>query len=185
MRRPISRVRSVTETSRIFMMPMPPTTSEIEATMASRIAMTRLLPSAVSAIWLRLRMSKSFMSVGLMRWRRVSVCVDLAIAVSTCPGRRLNIDRVDVAGEARRADCTDSAAAIERQLFCVCWLGRRRDAEDFLLAGRKRNHHEIVLVLAECVWPLAASTPTTRSGTSLLTRMVAPSGFSPSLNNCR
>ena len=31
MRRPISRVRSVTLTSMMFMMPMPPTSSEIEA----------------------------------------------------------------------------------------------------------------------------------------------------------
>ena len=35
MRRPISRVRSVTETSMMFMMPMPPTTSETDATAAS------------------------------------------------------------------------------------------------------------------------------------------------------
>ena len=34
MRRPISRVRSVTLTSMIFIMPMPPTISEIEATAA-------------------------------------------------------------------------------------------------------------------------------------------------------
>ena len=32
MRMPISRVRSVTETSMMFMMPMPPTSSEIAAT---------------------------------------------------------------------------------------------------------------------------------------------------------
>ena len=35
MRRPISRVRSVTETSMMFMMPTPPTTSEISATTSS------------------------------------------------------------------------------------------------------------------------------------------------------
>ena len=32
MRRPISRVRSVTETSMMFMIPMPPTSSETDAT---------------------------------------------------------------------------------------------------------------------------------------------------------
>ena len=37
-RMPISRVRSVTETSMIFMMPMPPTSSEIAATPTSRTA---------------------------------------------------------------------------------------------------------------------------------------------------
>ena len=36
MRRPISRVRSVTDTSMMFMMPTPPTTSEISATHSSR-----------------------------------------------------------------------------------------------------------------------------------------------------
>ena len=36
MRSPISRVRSVTDTSMMFMMPMPPTSSETEAIAASR-----------------------------------------------------------------------------------------------------------------------------------------------------
>ena len=75
MRSPISRVRSVTETSRIFMMPMPPTTSEMDATAASSRAMMRLLPSAVSAIWLRLRTEKSLVAPGLMRWRRARISV--------------------------------------------------------------------------------------------------------------
>ena len=35
-RRPISRVRSVTDTSMMFMIPMPPTSSETEAMAASR-----------------------------------------------------------------------------------------------------------------------------------------------------
>ena len=38
MRIPISRVRSVTETSMMFMMPMPPTTSEISPTTAALAA---------------------------------------------------------------------------------------------------------------------------------------------------
>jgi len=37
MRNPISRVRSVTETSMMFMIPTPPTTSEIMATHKSRL----------------------------------------------------------------------------------------------------------------------------------------------------
>ena len=36
MRRPISRVRSVTDTSMMFMMPMPPTSSDTEAMAARR-----------------------------------------------------------------------------------------------------------------------------------------------------
>ena len=83
MRRPISRVRSVTDTSRMFMMPMPPTTSEIEATAASSSAMMRLELSAVSAIWLRLRTEKSLSSPGLMRWRRARISVTSRIAGCT------------------------------------------------------------------------------------------------------
>ena len=41
MRRPISRVRSVTETSMMFMIPMPPTSSETDAMAASSIVSTR------------------------------------------------------------------------------------------------------------------------------------------------
>ena len=37
LRMPISRVRSVTETSMMFMIPMPPTTSEMPAIEPSRI----------------------------------------------------------------------------------------------------------------------------------------------------
>ena len=57
-RMPISRVRSVTETSRIFMIPIPPTRSEIDATMASSADITWLELSCASATWLRLRTLK-------------------------------------------------------------------------------------------------------------------------------
>ena len=81
MRRPISRVRSVTETSRMFMMPMPPTSSEIEATAASSSAMTAAAAlRRRSAIWLRLRTAKSLVSPGLMRCRRTKVSVTWACA---------------------------------------------------------------------------------------------------------
>jgi len=49
MHSPISLVRSVAETSEMFMIAMPPTSSEIDATAASS-AMIRLLLCAVSAI---------------------------------------------------------------------------------------------------------------------------------------
>ena len=39
MRTPISRVRSVTETSMMFMMPMPPTSSDTAATLRSSVVM--------------------------------------------------------------------------------------------------------------------------------------------------
>jgi hypothetical protein len=59
MRRPISRVRSVTETSMMFMIPIPPTTSETAATLASRYSMTVALAEAALAMSARLRTMKS------------------------------------------------------------------------------------------------------------------------------
>ena len=49
MRRPISRVRSVTDSSVMFMMPMPPTSSDTAATAASSHVMVRLARSSVIA----------------------------------------------------------------------------------------------------------------------------------------
>ena len=53
LRIPISRVRSVTETSMMFIMPMPPTSREMPA-MAARMAMTILtmlvMVSSISAM---------------------------------------------------------------------------------------------------------------------------------------
>ena len=43
MRMPISRVRSVTETSMMFMMPMPPTRSETPAMLPRRMVMMLLV----------------------------------------------------------------------------------------------------------------------------------------------
>ena len=59
MRRPISRVRSVTDTSMMFMMPMPPTRSETEAIAASRYVITREDSSWVCSTSERLRSQKS------------------------------------------------------------------------------------------------------------------------------
>ena len=46
---PISRVRSVTETSMMFMMPIPPTSSEIEAIDARSSVITFVLLAAACA----------------------------------------------------------------------------------------------------------------------------------------
>ena len=72
MRMPISRVRSVTETSMMFMMPMPPTRRETAAMLASRLVITRLVDSAASANSLRFRTRKSSACPALRscRWRR-------------------------------------------------------------------------------------------------------------------
>src|ERR1700680_2620409 len=58
-RSPISRVRSVTDTSMMFMMPMPPTINDTEAMAASKIDMTRAEVSCARKISSMLRMEKS------------------------------------------------------------------------------------------------------------------------------
>ena len=50
MRRPISRVRSVTDTYMMFIMPMPPTTSEMPAMQASLFAGDVDFPAVAKAI---------------------------------------------------------------------------------------------------------------------------------------
>ena len=59
MRMPISRVRSVTDTSMMFMMPMPPTRSATEEMLPSSQVNTRALSSALSAHSARLWWRKS------------------------------------------------------------------------------------------------------------------------------
>ena len=51
LRMPISRVRSRTETSMMFMIPIPPTTSEIEAMPASRIVSVVVTAETVLRSW--------------------------------------------------------------------------------------------------------------------------------------
>ena len=58
-RRPISRVRSVTDTSMMFMMPIPPTMSDTEAMAASSIVITRADSSWAANISARTRTWKS------------------------------------------------------------------------------------------------------------------------------
>ena len=58
-RRPISRVRSVTLTSMMFMIPTPPTISEIRATDSSRLVIVVVIVVMASANSVRLRMLKS------------------------------------------------------------------------------------------------------------------------------
>ena len=69
MRRPISRVRSVTETSMMFMMPMPPTRRLTEATLISSAVMVLAICTRVAAISSTVRTVKSSSSGFVMRWR--------------------------------------------------------------------------------------------------------------------
>ena len=69
MRRPISRVRSVTETSMIFMIPTPPTTSEIAATTSNNAPINSEVEAMVLVISVMSRVSKSLSRSG-GRWCR-------------------------------------------------------------------------------------------------------------------
>ena len=66
---PISRVRSVTETSMMFMMPMPPTTSDIKAIEPSSIDIIVVVLRRASSICETLRTAKSSGSPGIILWR--------------------------------------------------------------------------------------------------------------------
>ena len=59
MRSPISRVRSVTETSMMFMIPIPPTRSDTDAMAARRMVRTREDASCDSRTSARFRIQKS------------------------------------------------------------------------------------------------------------------------------
>jgi hypothetical protein len=88
MRMPISRVRSVTETSMMFMMPMPPTTSDIDAIAASRPDITDvvLVAAAAISVWLR-TVKSSGESPSLCVLRMMSEISDCAAGMS--PGENV------------------------------------------------------------------------------------------------
>ena len=82
-RRPISRVRSVTETYMMFMMPMPPTSSEMPATAASRTVIMSVVEVSIDESSCCERIEKSSSSVALRRWfvRRMSLISAIASSV--------------------------------------------------------------------------------------------------------
>src|SRR5579863_5865775 len=85
LRMPISRVRSVTVTSMMLVMPMPPTSSEIAATAPSSTVNVCAVEVAVDSTVDALSTSKSASAeVSLCRWSRVAV-ISPSTAV-TCPG---------------------------------------------------------------------------------------------------
>ena len=82
MRRPISRVRSVTDTYMMFIMPMPPTTSEMPAMQASSVVIRSVVEFSMvlSSCWLRMVKSSSSLSFSL--WLRRSISVISLVALS-------------------------------------------------------------------------------------------------------
>ena len=85
-RSPISRVRSVTLTSIMFIIPTPPTTSESIATISSRVVISPLVAVIVLSISDISRMEKSSSAPGAMLWRRRRTSQICAIASGTCSG---------------------------------------------------------------------------------------------------
>ena len=72
--RPISCVRSVTDTSMMFMMPMPPTTSEMAATETRNMVSTESMVPTISIASAWVSTKKSSLSGSVMPWlsRRVA-----------------------------------------------------------------------------------------------------------------
>jgi len=88
LRIPISRVRSVTDTSMMFMMTTPPTTSEMDA-------MPRMTAPNIPVIWLKspikvslVRMAKESSAPGTS-WRRARISARISsIRLSRAPGAK-------------------------------------------------------------------------------------------------
>src|SRR5439155_195838 len=78
--------RSVTETSITFMIPMPPTTSEIDAMATSRMVMVRLASSCALMMSSGFRMLKSSSSSGRRWWRSRNRAAASCPASLTTPG---------------------------------------------------------------------------------------------------
>ena len=126
MRRPISRMRSVTETSMMFMMPMPPTISEIVATAPSSSDISRVVAVRVATISEMLRTLKSSSSPGAILWRWRNSASTSVLHVGQVLG--VGHGQRDLHHRARRqAHRTHQAAA----------------------RGFQRHHDHVVLVLAE------------------------------------
>jgi hypothetical protein len=83
LRMPISRVRSVTLTSMMFITPIPPTSSEIAATSPSSVVNTPLVELEVSSSEPWLSTLKPGSAVSLIRWRSSRIVVTSASAASS------------------------------------------------------------------------------------------------------
>ena len=87
-RRPISRVRSVTDTSMMFMMPMPPTSSETPAIAASSVVIVRVVSGADAAISSCVWTMKSSGSPAGSLWRTRSTSPIASATGAVSGGRR-------------------------------------------------------------------------------------------------
>ena len=114
MRMPISRVRSVTDTSMMFMMPMPPTSSDTPAMPPSSMVITRVVASAVSATSDRLRTVKSSSCPAAMLCRcaqeRVDLALGLGVVAWSSPPRRRRSKRSWSPAASSSPSCTAPAS---------------------------------------------------------------------------
>ena len=96
LRMPISRVRSRTDTSMMFMIPIPPTISEIEAIPASSTVSRPVIESTVVSSWAWSNTLKSAVSAAPSPWRALSDRGDLGLDRVHLVGRRdAHADRAD------------------------------------------------------------------------------------------
>ena len=80
--RPISRVRSVTETYMMFMMPIPPTSREMPAMQASSTVIRSVVELSIELSSSCERISKSSSSPGLILWFCLRISAISSIALS-------------------------------------------------------------------------------------------------------
>ena len=119
LRMPISRVRSVTVTSMMFITPIPPTSSEIAATAASSTVKVWLLALVVCSSDDWLRMLKAAVP-SVFEWFGVRIDVASAFALST---------------------------AFAEVASSTIWLSCAAVADEQVLRRRQRDDHDVVLVL--------------------------------------
>ncbi len=160
MRSPISRVRSVTLTSMMFMMPMPPTSSDTEATAPRSSVSTRLAASCACKISVRLRIVNGSSAPGCTFMRcRSSSLIFSSIAFMSAPSAVLT-----------------EIVPTRRCLPCV-WPSTRLRAVEIGIS-----------TMSSWSWPsafcpLRSSTPITSSGT-LRTRITSSTGSASPKSCC-
>ena len=157
MRMPISRVRSVTVTSMMFMMPMPPTSSEIAPMAPSTSVIAPVICDMVLITEVMSPIVKSSGSPGRIRWRsRIRLAISKATSLLTAPLATWII--------AYEIEPAGSGVPSARRTVCS--------------GTRTRSSWS----LPPKALPLASSTPITSNGTPFI-RITLPIGSSPCLPN--
>ena len=127
------------------MIPIPPTSSEIEATIASNSPITRALPSRASATWLMFRMSKSATSPGWILCRVSRIPRTWIRAAPTSSALSL-VRRSGSRSPSAWAGCRRGSAGSHRSRCPASrsGSGRRRRGPSF--AGGEGDQDDVVLI---------------------------------------